>query len=173
MSDLYESLRASATRLSENEFVAQIKHPVLLCDFGEDEDEAEFTHVSTVARTIALDRPKHKTAWFVTKQEPGGGTITIGRGDDCDIVIRHASISKHHGDLVVGADRSLGIRDVRSRYGVFVNDRRISSDQVSPLVNGDDVTLGSIAGTLLYPLQLYRLLRGEHKPSPWRSPTPL
>ena len=47
-------------------------------------------------------------------------TIRIGRGQGCDLVLTHESISRRHAELAIEADGSLSIRDLDSSGGTFV-----------------------------------------------------
>lgn len=157
-------------RLSEDEFVKSVKHPVLIFDLA-DEEEAEFTQMGTLGttRAITIAEPRGQVARLVVKRGRLGEPITIGRSEDCDIILKHPSISKLHAQIEVGQDRSLRIRDMQSRHGVFVNDQRIAADTVTSLVGADEVAIGAIEGVLFYPARLFRMLRGDLRVSPWRS----
>ena len=50
-----------------------------------------------------------------------GESITIGRGNDCGLWINHASVSRHHAVLSLGADGAT-IEDLGSRHGTRVNE---------------------------------------------------
>jgi len=62
----------------------------------------------------------------------------IGRGADADVVLRDASVSRHHAQVVL-EPRYPRIRDLRSRNGVYVNGTRVSS---AVLRTGDAVRIG-------------------------------
>ncbi len=59
-------------------------------------------------------------------------TTTIGRSEDCDIVLNTSQVSKRHCRIRV-AD-AITVEDLDSANGTFVNGRRI---QNSPLRDGD------------------------------------
>ena len=50
-----------------------------------------------------------------------GESITIGRGNECGLWINHASVSRHHAVLSLGADGAT-IEDLGSRHGTRVNE---------------------------------------------------
>jgi pSer/pThr/pTyr-binding forkhead associated (FHA) protein len=49
-----------------------------------------------------------------------GQTVRIGRGQGCDLVLTHVSISRRHAELTIGSDGSLDIRDLQSTGGTFI-----------------------------------------------------
>ena len=55
-----------------------------------------------------------------------GGRCSVGRIEDCDIVLNHGSISRQHAafTLVAGAWK---LEDLGSQNGTIVNDQRIQS----------------------------------------------
>jgi pSer/pThr/pTyr-binding forkhead associated (FHA) protein len=46
--------------------------------------------------------------------------VRIGRGQGCDLVLTHASVSRRHAELTIDADGSISIRDLGSAGGTFV-----------------------------------------------------
>ncbi len=59
------------------------------------------------------------------------GVNTIGRAEENDIVIEHASISAHHCVVSV-SDSAVVVRDLRSSNGTFIDGRRITQDRLQP-----------------------------------------
>lgn len=55
-----------------------------------------------------------------------GERLRIGRGDDCDLLLAHASISRAHAELVE-SDGCWRLADLRSKNGSFVEGVRIAS----------------------------------------------
>jgi pSer/pThr/pTyr-binding forkhead associated (FHA) protein len=47
-------------------------------------------------------------------------SIRIGRGQGCDLVLTHESISRRHAELTIDSDGSISIRDLNSSGGTFV-----------------------------------------------------
>lgn len=71
----------------------------------------------------------------------GDGPITIGRSPECDVQVEHASISRHHAIVHVGA--SFGIEDTGSANGTEVRGSKLSPNRTVPLALGELVDLGS------------------------------
>lgn len=71
----------------------------------------------------------------------GDGPITIGRSPDCDVQVEHASISRQHAIVHVGA--SYGIEDTGSANGTHVRGSKLAPHLAVPLALGELVDLGS------------------------------
>jgi pSer/pThr/pTyr-binding forkhead associated (FHA) protein/uncharacterized protein YegL len=71
------------------------------------------------------------------------GTITLGRGEENQIVIPEASISGQHASLEVRAE-SLSITDLGSTNGTFVNGKQLAEQETAMLIEGMVLTLGAI-----------------------------
>lgn len=65
--------------------------------------------------------------------------IRIGRALDCDLVLDHPSVSRHHATITFEGARPR-IEDAMSRHGTMINGQRIES--IVPLKHGDRVALG-------------------------------
>ena len=50
----------------------------------------------------------------------GTRIIRIGRGQGCDILLSHASVSRRHAEFSIEAEGSMSIRDLGSTGGTFV-----------------------------------------------------
>lgn len=51
--------------------------------------------------------------------------VSVGRGEDNDVVIPHASVSRAHARLIK-RDGTYELMDLNSTNGTFVDDRRVS-----------------------------------------------
>jgi len=67
-----------------------------------------------------------------------GVSLTIGRLEDNDVVIRHMAVSGHHAKIDAIAERFL-LTDLDSKNGTFVNDRPIQNRW---LVHDDEIVIG-------------------------------
>jgi pSer/pThr/pTyr-binding forkhead associated (FHA) protein len=72
-----------------------------------------------------------------------GTATTLGRALDNDIVVNHASVSRHHASIEArnGAFR---LRDLGSQNGTYVGAERVTE---APIADGDKVKLGDAAFT--------------------------
>ncbi len=80
--------------------------------------------------------------------ELGEQVVTLGRQDDCDLVIDDRSVSRQHAQIEPADDGHM-IRDLQSRNGTWVRGERIGAAPVR-LQHGDGIGLGRYAAVLLY-----------------------
>ena len=70
-------------------------------------------------------------------------SLVIGRSPDCDIVLKHDSISRRHCEIKQSTEeREYLIRDLSSRNGTYVNEKRIGTDWVG-IIPGATLRLGN------------------------------
>jgi pSer/pThr/pTyr-binding forkhead associated (FHA) protein len=69
------------------------------------------------------------------------GEHTLGRANDCDIQIRHESLSRRHMKISVVAHGEATATDLGSRNGVYCNNLAVES---VALRDGDSLRLGNI-----------------------------
>lgn len=69
------------------------------------------------------------------------GRNVIGRGDDADITLDSASVSRIHACIEV-REGAASIEDLESKNGTFVRGVRIAES--TPLSDGDDIRLGQV-----------------------------
>ncbi|NLX21918.1 MAG: FHA domain-containing protein [Phycisphaerae bacterium] len=72
------------------------------------------------------------------------GQTTIGRREDCDLRIPLGEISRKHAVIIVG-DKRVTVRDLGSANGTYVNNVRISEQDLEP---GDHIVLGQVVFTI-------------------------
>lgn len=71
----------------------------------------------------------------------GSTPVTIGRDEDCDVVIAHASVSRRHC-MIVTEDIHVYLKDLNSRNGTLVNGKPVSSCKLKV---GDEIALGEVS----------------------------
>ncbi len=64
-------------------------------------------------------------------------TLLVGRRESCDIVLRFSNVSAHHCQLILNGGYWL-IRDMNSRNGIKVNEKRLTEKHVMP---GDVISI--------------------------------
>jgi hypothetical protein len=89
------------------------------------------------ARLVAVDRIDPVPAEYSLMKDE----ITIGRGEDNDVVIPHASVSRQHARLM-RRDGGFELMDLNSTNGSYVDDRQIHGSVF--LSAGSQVRLGDI-----------------------------
>lgn len=77
-------------------------------------------------------------------RELNWGISHVGRGEDNDIIIHHASVSYHHCELELGLD-FLVVRDCGSTNGTFINDQPVKEER---LEIGQTLRFGQVAATV-------------------------
>ena len=89
------------------------------------------------ARLVAVDPIDPIPAEYTLLKDE----VSIGRGEDNDIVVPHASISRSHARLA-RRDGRFELTDLNSTNGSFVDERQVTT---SALVdNGSEVRLGDV-----------------------------
>ncbi len=84
---------------------------------------------------------------------PSQETVTIGRSGDCDISLRHPSVSRRHARLHIGDE--LMVEDLASRNGTFLFRASTSPDP------DRDETLNSARDRKFEPSRLYAIEPGD------------
>ncbi len=70
-----------------------------------------------------------------------GECLQIGRSQDADICVEHSSVSRNHAELIK-KEQGFVVRDVGSKNGTFVNDRRVTENL---LKDGFTVRFGEVS----------------------------
>ncbi|MEZ4340110.1 MAG: FHA domain-containing protein [Sandaracinaceae bacterium] len=91
----------------------------------------------TLAPTLTvLNGPSEGTR--VTLPEPPG-RLVVGRGEDCDLVLDDADLSREHVEVEIGLD-GVRVRDLHSKNGVWLGERKIGERL---LADRDEITIGA------------------------------
>jgi hypothetical protein len=86
--------------------------------------------------------------------------ISVGRAQNKDIVLRHASISKFHAWFEVGASQVVCVSDGGSTNRTRVNGRVLEPRTSTALEPGDVVQFGTVETVLCSPEALWSCLNG-------------
>jgi pSer/pThr/pTyr-binding forkhead associated (FHA) protein len=78
---------------------------------------------------------------------PAGGVISIGRGPDVTLTIRHPSLSRRHVLLRLGS--TVTVEDLGGRNGTVVSGRRLLPGELAIVEAGDVLQLGAVSVTLV------------------------
>ncbi len=88
----------------------------------------------------------------------GATSLTLGRGEGCQLRVAHASVSDRHCTFErVGPIWS--IKDAGSKNGTFLNGRQLGPDEQSPLKFGTKLMAGEAQFLFLGPDDCYELLQ--------------
>ena len=72
-------------------------------------------------------------SWAIEKER-----VTIGRGEDCDIVLVERQVSRHHAQIR-RADNQYVLEDMGSKNGTYVNGREVTGPYF--LQDGDEIQI--------------------------------
>ena len=86
----------------------------------------ESTSVAMNYKFVLLDSATRRARAHWIKSPP----VTIGRDPSCQILINDPSISRRHCQFTVDAEGSLIVRDLGSKNGVYVEQRRVDKKVV-------------------------------------------
>jgi tetratricopeptide (TPR) repeat protein len=78
---------------------------------------------------------------------PARGEMVLGRGDDCDIVLRDGEVSRRHCSIHI-ADGHVQIKDLDSINGMFVDGRKVAEAELD---SGAEVRVGQTVLSLILP----------------------
>ena len=118
------------------------------------EEEATAAH----APRVSIAPNAHAVQEISKKQNLFGEMITVGRTQNHDIVLLHATVSKFHAFFRTEGE-VLQVFDAGSRNGTFVNGRRLPPKVPVPVSPGDNVSFGSVDCVIRDSAALYDLLR--------------
>lgn len=90
-----------------------------------------------VSTLIVLGSPSPGARYELSKRR----TTVIGRDVNCDIILRHPAVSRHHA-LIVGEDGQFFLEDTGSQNGTFVNGSRVATRIC--LQDGDRIDLADV-----------------------------
>jgi pSer/pThr/pTyr-binding forkhead associated (FHA) protein len=74
----------------------------------------------------------------------GEGMTLVGRQEDCDLRIPLSDISRRHAQVLIHDD-AVVIRDLGSANGTFVNNKRVTEQELQP---GDHIVFGPVVFTV-------------------------
>jgi ABC-type multidrug transport system ATPase subunit/ABC-type multidrug transport system permease subunit len=70
-----------------------------------------------------------------------GAELTIGRGEDSDLMIGHERVSRHHARISRDENSEYSVEDLGSRHGTLVNGEPLGTEP-RRLENGDAIEIG-------------------------------
>ncbi len=99
-----------------------------------------------------------------SERSPYAERISLGRAANCDLVLRHASVSKLHAHFKPGRGADVELIDLESRNGTRVNERKLLPNVPRLLSLGDVIQFGGVPTRLVDGAGLFDLLRGDDGP---------
>ncbi len=155
-----DSLAAQAKRLIKKDFVEAYPHLFLI--FGEGRDDTPPAQFYTEAPPHPPNKWEFSGALQMAPlikapNSPYPDRISIGRARNCDVVLRHPSVSKLHAH-VSREDGRWMLRDNGSHNGTSVGTVPLAPDTPVALQSGDLVTFGAFTVRVIDAAELYQVL---------------
>jgi hypothetical protein len=156
-----EALANLARTLRREEFVA--KHSSLYLVIAENVDQLGMGFATALVTTFP-SKPTISSVEFElleVSKAPGNPypeRISIGRARNCDLVMRHPSVSKLHAHFRVRAANKLDLVDLGSQNGTFINGRSLQPNVPEWVGAGDALLFGAVTTKLVDADALYLLL---------------
>lgn len=156
-------LTALINELGRDGFVARFPHLFLL--FNEEQSPAPGSFsTKVVSRREAFKKPPgvlRVLPLVKAPSNPYSDRISIGRARNCDVVLRHPSVSKLHAHVRKEPNGTWVIIDLDSQNGTAVDDVPILPSRAEALRAGGALTFGGVTVRVVDADQLYTLL--SHK----------
>jgi pSer/pThr/pTyr-binding forkhead associated (FHA) protein len=105
-------------------------------------DETIMTESPIGKRLEKVKKKESRCLIFNGKRITLSSKIIIGRSTTCDIVIDDMLISRQHAEIQQ-IKSAFFIKDLESRNGTFVNDKKVPKGKYFKLAQNDTIRLGS------------------------------
>lgn len=95
-------------------------------------------------KTVVLSALRPRVALLLpdgSRRDLEPGTVVLGRGADCDVVLDSSAVSKRHAEIRVEEDGTARVRDLGSTNGTQVNGEAVEE---SELGDGDTLELADV-----------------------------
>jgi two-component system response regulator AtoC len=104
-------------------------------------DVASSTVPGVVLHVVVVDGDR-----LVTHPLPPSGTVSIGRGERCDVRLDDPTVSRHHARLHLGP--ALAIEDLGSANHTYFGEEPLAPNRRRSIAPGDQLRLGSALAVL-------------------------
>jgi hypothetical protein len=155
------ALMREALSLSQEAFIAQRPGYFLLSAPSDNPGAVRFITEPAEPSTVQVNTPNraHFELQRLAKSgnHPFPDRISVGRARNCDIVLRHSSVSKLHAHFRLDG-AGLALLDNSSRNGTAINGEPLIPEQRAQVRPGDRIRLGSLESLLLDSAGLYQFL---------------
>jgi FHA domain len=167
-------LAALARALSRDEFARRFAHPFLLrprkLDTGEflldgDALDAELRTVEELVELAGGVVDRLRFAPLVRNLlSPYRAFVSVGSADNCDLVLKHRSISKLHALFwIPGEGEQWRVADARSARGTRINGEPLEALDKRVVRPGDAIRFGDVIARLVDAAQVYDLVNPKEK----------
>ena len=86
-------------------------------------------------------RPRRQRVEISVSLPRDASRVTVGRSDECDVVVGESTVAPVHAELTVGGGGRWTVRDLGSATGTWLNGRRVRE---APVCRGDVLWLGGL-----------------------------
>jgi hypothetical protein len=155
-----KALAQLAREQSRTEFIAA--RPNLYLTVAENADQLgpsfSTVHLSSSRPATAAPGPSFELLEIVKRPgNPYPDRISLGRAKNCDLVVRHSSVSKLHAYFRSG-ESGLELIDLGSQNGTSINGRCLLPNAPEWLEVDDVLLIGAVTGKILDADALHRWL---------------
>jgi FHA domain len=162
----FERLLELARTLPREEFAKSFtRWFLIILDTGEEEPPSSFetVDVSATPRALLSAKPPSTLVHEIVKAEgnPYPDRISIGRARNCDVVLRHPSVSKLHAHFLPRPEGQIDIADVGSQVGTRVNGHMLEPNQPARLGPGFILSIGRVIARIADARAAWDLLRAQ------------
>jgi pSer/pThr/pTyr-binding forkhead associated (FHA) protein len=91
-------------------------------------------------------------------------TFSIGRGEDCDVILQDGTVSRRHCRIQCHSQNKLALSDLNTPNGTFLNDPK-TRVQTCELQSGDEIILGKSCLRVEFVAEV----QGEQEPASTRA----
>lgn len=156
----FSDFQRDARLLSEDEFLGQNPHPVLVVEpFATREDSA---YVTRTASPASEEKGHERGVAVLAKRSEKDAfrmMITIGRAKSSDVYIPCEDVSKFHAYVLTKPNQGpLSFADAGSTFGTLLNGVRLEAREATPLAAGTEIQFGSVRTTFYTPEAFRELL---------------
>ena len=156
---------AQKKQLTRDAFAARYVHPFLIRQ-GDPEQMERLSFHTQVGNDRSIKEAERNALWaqggivvpvLKRPENPYPDRISIGRAQNCDVVIRDGTVSKLHGHFTGVGPGEAQLVDRGSHNGTTVNGIPVKGDPVR-VVSGDNIIFGAIKVQFVDAKRLWDLL---------------
>lgn len=154
-------LRRLAQSLTRRQFIDKHPYPFLVLHARTDAESSNNAFATQVApQLLSPAQSGEMTVLPIAKgaDSPFQSHISVGRARNCDLVIRHRSVSKLHARFRVDEGQVI-VSDAGSQNGTFVNGKRLLPNEAVAVSTSAQLVFGSVPARTLDAEAVYELLR--------------
>jgi hypothetical protein len=143
-----DELAAELAQWGRDRFEARYgRHFLVLADASELDDVSSFVNTESRDLTDLLEGRRKELDVRPLVPRKQGRAVLVGRDRDCDVVLKHARVSKQHAQLSRDGGL-LQVTDLGSKNGTRLNGVRLAPRAPSAVDVGDSLAFGPVTATI-------------------------